>query len=90
VDYARNIAAVNRLDKNYDARISSSMARKINLRKARWRVGESQQEFAARLGVDQSTYSRWENGMLPTKGPARVTIEYVLADIAIQRSKAKA
>ena len=55
------------------------------LRKARKRLGESQEEFATRFGVNQSTVNRWENGGVPEHGPARIAVEHVLAGIAIQR-----
>ena len=52
----------------------------IALRKARERLGESQHQFAARLGVKQSTISRWEE-FGPTRAMIRNLIKQVLTDI---------
>lgn len=50
------------------------------LRKARERLAESQTQFAARVGVNQATISRWEEtGPLTALGQMRV--EQVIADI---------
>ena len=65
------------------------MASKAALRKTRKRLGESQEEFAPRFGVDQGTYSRWETKGIPKTGSARITIEYVLANLAIQHGSRK-
>lgn len=51
------------------------------IRAARKRVGESQEEFAKRFGVDQTTIHRWETEGVPARGPTRMTIERVLADL---------
>lgn len=51
------------------------------IKEVRERVGESQETFGRRLGVDQSTVHRWETDGLPTRGPARVAVERVLADL---------
>lgn len=45
------------------------------LKTARERARETQEQFAKRFGVDQSTYSRWEKAGPPKKGPARRSIE---------------
>jgi DNA-binding transcriptional regulator YiaG len=50
------------------------------LRKLRDALGESQTEFAKRLGVTQATVSRWEDGELLIQGPARILIERLMAD----------
>jgi DNA-binding transcriptional regulator YiaG len=50
------------------------------LREAREGLGESQAEFAARLGVNQTTVSRWETGGVP-KGTAAFAVERLLEDL---------
>jgi len=57
-----------------------------NIRAARARVNENQEEFGRRFGVDQATISRWEAEGLPEKGPAHVAAEYILAEIASVRA----
>jgi DNA-binding transcriptional regulator YiaG len=56
------------------------------IKSARERVGESQAQFGLRFGVDQSTIHRWENGGVPDRGPARMAIERVLADLKKERA----
>ena len=53
-----------------------------NIKTARERLGESQDEFARRFGVDQSVISRWETYGLPKKGAAQALAERVLAELA--------
>ncbi len=50
------------------------------LRKARERLAESQTQFAARMGVNQATISRWEETG-PRTGLGRMRVEQVIADI---------
>lgn len=52
------------------------------LKAARERIGETQATFGQRFGVDQSTIHRWENQGPPLRGPGRMAVELVLADIA--------
>ena len=42
---------------------------------------ESQEEFAVRFDVDQSTIARWETRGTPPRGPARIAIDHVMARI---------
>ena len=49
------------------------------IRKERERIGESQDEFAKRFGVDQATISRWENNAVPPRGSSLKLISLVLA-----------
>ncbi len=51
------------------------------IRKAREMLHETQEQFAARFGVDQGTLSRWEKGELPKSGSALVLLQRVLAEI---------
>ena len=47
------------------------------LKKAREKLGETQEQFAARVGVDQATISRWEiTG--PTTGPGVIAAREIL------------
>lgn len=51
------------------------------LKKARDSLGETQQQFCGRLGIDQTTLSRWETQGPPVQGPARIVIQRVLNEI---------
>lgn len=51
------------------------------LKAARTRLEESQAEFGARFGVDQSTIHRWETDGPSDRGPARMLIERTLTDL---------
>jgi DNA-binding transcriptional regulator YiaG len=51
------------------------------LKKARLRVGERQVKFAARFGVHQSIYNRWENQKREPTAVAQALIQRVLAEI---------
>ncbi len=51
------------------------------LRSARLRIGETQEQFCIRFGVDQTTLSKWETSGLPRTGPGRMLIERVLKEI---------
>ena len=51
------------------------------IRKARDALNESQTQFATRLGVNQTTISRWENAIIPIAGPGRILLERLLQDI---------
>ena len=44
------------------------------------RLGLSQTEFAAEVGVDRSTVSRWETGVSEPRGPARKLIDRLHSD----------
>jgi DNA-binding transcriptional regulator YiaG len=52
------------------------------IRKARDALNETQSQFATRIGIDQATVSRWENGRLPKKGVAQALLRRVMDDIA--------
>ena len=51
------------------------------IRKARERLGESQEAFGQRCGVDQATISRWETEGIPERGAGRKIAERVLAEL---------
>jgi len=51
------------------------------IRKARDALDETQAQFAARIGIDQATVSRWETGRLPKKGVAQALLRRVMEDI---------
>jgi DNA-binding transcriptional regulator YiaG len=48
---------------------------------ARKKVRESQEAFASRFGVDQSTVHRWETGGVPDRGTTLMAVERVLSEI---------
>ncbi len=48
---------------------------------ARERLGESQEQFAERFHVDQTTVHRWETKGVPDRGTARVAIENLLRQL---------
>ena len=47
------------------------------LKQARERMNQTQTEFAAHLGVNQATISRWEERG-PTNGPARLAVQKII------------
>jgi DNA-binding transcriptional regulator YiaG len=51
------------------------------IRDAREGIGETQAQFAARLGVDRATLSRWETTGIPHKGPGRELMRRVIAEL---------
>jgi DNA-binding transcriptional regulator YiaG len=63
----------------YATHLMVSVARQ--LKKARLRVGERQVKFAARFGVHQSIYNRWENQKRKPTAVAQALIHRVLAEI---------
>lgn len=69
------------IDKPYAGRILAAMFGPDDIRAAREKLGESQAEFAKRLGVNQSTVHHWEKKGLPDRGTARVAVESLLAEV---------
>ena len=55
------------------------------VRGARDALKLTQGEFAAYLGIDQTTVSRWEAGELPKRGLAQALLTRVLQDIERMR-----
>jgi DNA-binding transcriptional regulator YiaG len=53
----------------------------IKIKNARERIGESQEDFAKRFGIDQATLSRWETTGVPERGPGRKIVERVLFEL---------
>lgn len=51
------------------------------VKSARERLGESQEAFAKRFGVDQSTVHRWETDGVPQRGTTPMAVERVLAEL---------
>lgn len=58
-----------------------------DIKKARELLGESQQEFGDRFGVDQSTVARWEQDGPPKRGPGRMAIQRVLDELASEAAR---
>jgi len=52
----------------------------LDIKAVRERLGESQEKFAERFGVDQCTISRWETDGLPDRGPSKL-IERAIRDL---------
>jgi DNA-binding transcriptional regulator YiaG len=57
------------------------------IKEARKHVEETQTEFCVRLGVDQSTLSRWEENGPPDHGPTQVALESVISPILRRKAK---
>lgn len=47
---------------------------KIDVKSLRTKLELTQEQFGKAVGVDQSTVSNWENGMMP-RGPARKLLQ---------------
>lgn len=54
------------------------MEQEIDVRAIRTHLGLTQAQLGEAVGVDQSTVSNWENGMLP-RGPARKLLQSLVA-----------
>lgn len=65
---------------------SKGMPTGADIKQTREFLGESQAQFGARFGVDQSTVHRWEAAGAPRRGPARVAIERMLNEVNEQRT----
>ena len=57
------------------------MVTAADIRAARARIDETQEQFGSRFGVDRSTVSTWESKGPPSEGTARILIERILADL---------
>jgi DNA-binding transcriptional regulator YiaG len=52
------------------------------IKRVRASLGESQDAFCARLGIDQGTLSRWEAGRFPRGGMGQKLLERVIGEIS--------
>lgn len=52
-----------------------------NIKLTRERLGESQEVFGRRFGVDQSTVHRWETEGVSTRGATRIAVGHILATL---------
>jgi DNA-binding transcriptional regulator YiaG len=59
------------------------------IKTARERLGETQAQFGARFGVDQSTVHRWETKGLPDYGPTRMVVERLLSSLSKSEPKVR-
>ena len=55
----------------------------MDLKAIRWRLGESQEKFARRFGVHQSTIHDWETRGIPRFGTAGALVRRVLAELHV-------
>ena len=53
------------------------VARRINVKAVRARLGMSQDDFAARFGISSATLRNWEQGRRQPEGPARVLLTII-------------
>ena len=58
------------------------------IKTARLSLGESQEVFGRRFGVDQSTAHRWETEP-PRRGPARLALRKFLNELAAKSEAAE-
>ncbi|TPM53246.1 helix-turn-helix transcriptional regulator [Mesorhizobium sp. B2-2-4] len=63
------------------------MEQEIDVRSIRTKLRLTQAQLADAVGVDQSTVSNWENGMLP-RGPARKLLHALEASAPAQEDAA--
>ena len=49
----------------------------VNVKATRTRLGLSQNQFAARLGIKPATLQNWEQGRCQPQGPARVLLAVI-------------
>lgn len=61
--------------------IDCGMVTSAQLKEARRQLGESQEVFGLRFGVDQATIHRWETNAIPTRGAARKAIERFFEEV---------
>ena len=54
------------------------MEQQIDVRAIRVSLGLTQAQLGEAVGVDQSTVSNWENGMMP-RGPARKLLQTLVS-----------
>lgn len=56
-----------------------------DIKEIRDRLGESQEVFGQRIGVDQATIHRWEKYGVPKVGTARIAVKHLLDDLRRRR-----
>jgi DNA-binding transcriptional regulator YiaG len=56
------------------------------IKSTRAKLGESQEVFGARFGVDQSTVHRWETAGVSDRGTTMLAVERVLSDIEAEEA----
>jgi len=61
-----------------------------DLKAIRRRIGETQEQFALRFGVHQSTIHDWETKGIPRAGAAAALVERVLAELPVSENNAAA
>lgn len=81
-----NLTCQSSVDYNYFLLYVDGMIKAADLKRARERAGESQEEFAKRFGVGRTTLLNWETRGPPKIGPGRAHITRVLADLAVERA----
>ena len=57
------------------------MAKKLDVKSLRTKLGLSQAKFGELCGVSQAQVTRWENGREPT-GPAKIVLEMIARENA--------
>jgi DNA-binding transcriptional regulator YiaG len=60
----------------------------VDIIKLRESLGDTQTAFAKRLGVSQSTVSRWETGVEEPSGPALLLLK-ILSDAPLETQAAE-
>lgn len=59
------------------------MDHEIDVKAIREKLGLTQVQLAAEIGVDQGTVSKWENGA-PPSGPARILLQELVSRPPLQ------
>jgi transcriptional regulator with XRE-family HTH domain len=64
------------------------MVSRETIRRVRTALGESQAQFGARFGVDQSAVARWETKGLPERGTARIAVSQFIEGLPAESAEA--
>ena len=62
------------------------MATAADIRAARARINETQEQFGNRFGVTRWTIALWEDSGPPLTGPATILLDRVLAELERQKA----